>query len=183
MTLHVGTTARGADAENALISTVRETIRDVDARLPVFALETLRDHRDGSLELWLMRAGSQLFATFGVVALVMAVIGIYGVKAYVVARRMREIGIRLALGATSGGVLWLLVREGLTLTAVGLGLGLALSLPLGRVMQSVLFEVSTREPFVFLLAPAILAVPALLASYLPARRAAKVAPMSALRYE
>ena len=183
MTLHVGTTARGADAENALISTVRETIRDVDARLPVFALETLRDHRDGSLELWIMRAGSQLFSTFGVVALLMAVIGIYGVKAYVVARRTREIGIRLALGATSGGVLWLLVREGLTLTAVGLGLGLVLSLPLGRVMQSVLFEVSTREPLVFLLAPAILAVPALLASYLPARRAAKVAPMSALRYE
>ena len=80
MTLHVGTTARGADAENALISTVRETIRDVDARLPVFALETLRDHRDGSLELWIMRAGSQLFSTFGVVALLMAVIGIYGVK-------------------------------------------------------------------------------------------------------
>lgn len=133
MTLHVATTVRGADAETALISAVRETIRDVDAQLPVFVLKTLRDHRDGSLELWAIRAGSQLFSTLGVVALLMAVIGIYDVKACVVARRTREIGIRLALGSTSGGVLWLLLREGLTLPSVGTGPGLALSLPLGRI--------------------------------------------------
>ena len=184
MTIHMRTRAGGGlTADRALVPTVRETIRAYDPNLPIFALTTLTDYRDGSVELWAIRAGSGLFSTFGLASLAMAVIGIYGVKAYVIARRTREIGIRRALGATSGDILWLLFREGLTLTAVGLVIGLALSVPIGQALQSLLAEVSATDPVVFAVAPLVLAAAAAAASYLPARRAASVAPMTALRHE
>jgi ABC-type antimicrobial peptide transport system permease subunit len=105
------------------------------------------------------------------------------VRSYVVSQRTREIGIRMALGAGRGDVLWLVLREGLLLTAVGVGAGLLLSAGAARLLDSLLYEVSTIDPMVFMLAPLVLTGSALLASYLPARRATRVVPMVALRHE
>ena len=130
-----------------------------------------------------MRAAASVFTTFGALALFLAVIGLYGVKAYVVSRRTREIGIRMALGADRGNVLWLVLREGLVLTLAGLGIGLLLSVGTAQLLSSLLYEVSTLDPVVFILATLLLAASTLLASYVPARRATRVVPMVALREE
>ena len=124
-----------------------------------------------------------MFSIFGAVALVLAMIGLYGVRAYTVARRTREIGIRMALGADSRDALRMILREGLMLTGIGVCVGLALSLGVGRVLASQLYKVNTVDGPVFLTAPLLLAVVSLLACYLPARRAARVDPMVALRDE
>jgi ABC-type antimicrobial peptide transport system permease subunit len=116
-------------------------------------------------------------------ALLLAVVGVYGVKSYVVACRTREIGIRMALGATRGDVVWLVLREGMTLTVAGVVLGLGLALATGRVVASMLYQVSPADPLVFALAPLLLAAAAMLAAFVPARRATRVAPASALRGE
>jgi predicted permease len=162
---------------------VRAEIRAVDERLPLLGLKTLRDHLDASFDLWVVRAGATMLAIFGVVALLLAVIGLYGVKAYTVARRTREIGIRMALGATSSDALNLILREGMMVTLVGLGVGMVLAVGLGKLLSGFLYEVHAVEPLVLLTAPVILTAVSLLASYLPARRAARVDPTTALRYE
>ncbi len=113
----------------------------------------------------------------------LAVVGLYAVKAYVVSQRTREIGIRMALGAGKGDVLWLVLREGILLTVAGLGVGLLLSFGTAQLLASLLYEVSTLDPVVFILATLLLAASTLLASYLPARRATRVVPMVALREE
>jgi putative ABC transport system permease protein len=107
----------------------------------------------------------------------------YGVKSFTTAQRTREIGIRMAIGATARSVLFLILREGLFLTAVGLGCGMLLACAAGRLLSSLLYGVSPLDPWVFSLAPVFLTGTALLACYLPARRAAKIDPMEALRYE
>jgi hypothetical protein len=183
MNIHVRMAGNGVGAEAALLATVREQLRAVDARLPILAATTLRGHRDDSLPLWLVRTGARLFSLFGVVALFLAVVGVYGLKAYVVARRTREIGIRMALGATGGNVLRLILREGLALTGVGLVLGSVLALLSGKVVSSMLYQVSATDPVVFVAAPVLLLAAALLAAYVPARKATQVAPVTALRYE
>jgi ABC-type antimicrobial peptide transport system permease subunit len=124
-----------------------------------------------------------LFSVFGGLALGLAVVGIYGVKAYSVARRTREIGIRMALGAQGRTVQWMILREGFVMVAAGLALGLLLAFGTGKIVSSILFEVSPLDPFAFTLAPAVLALAALLATWLPARRATRISPMAALRTE
>ena len=183
MNVHVRLDAPGREAAQAMLHTVREEVRVFDERLPVLALRTLEDFRGDSAGLWVVRAGARVFTTFGALALFLAVIGLYGVKAYVVSRRTREIGIRMALGASRSDVLWLVLREGVVLTLVGLGVGLLLSLGTARLLGSLLFEVSTLDPVVFILSLLLLAASTMLASYLPARRATRVVPMVALRYE
>ena len=120
---------------------------------------------------------------FGAVAAFLAVVGLYAVKAYVVSRRTREIGIRMALGSTDRGVMWLVLREGIGLTAAGLGVGVLIALGIGQVVSSMLCQVSPFDPQVFALSALLLAAAALVACYLPARRATHVAPMRALRTE
>ena len=167
----------------ALLDIVRREIHAFDPGLPVLALRTMRQHLDGSVDLWITRTAATLFSIFAGVALLLAAIGLYGVRSFAVARRTREIGIRMALGATAADTLRLVLREGAELSAIGAGTGLALSFLLGKVLAGLLFEVSPSDPAVFLTAPAILTAVSLAACYLPARRAARIDPMVALRDE
>jgi predicted permease len=183
MHIHLKVAVQGNAAEARLLDTIRREIRSVDSRLPVLALRTLRQHLDTSIELWIVRTGARMFSIFGGVALLLAMVGLYGVRAYTVARRTREIGIRMALGANAGDTLRMILREGLLVTLMGAGIGLLLSAALGRVLASFLYKVSGADPVVFTAAPILLAAISLLACYLPARKAARVDPMVALRYE
>ena len=180
MNLHVRL-AGGVAAESAMLGTIRQELRAADAAVPLLSVKTLRQHRDSSVSLWAVNTGARLFSVFGGVALLLAVVGLYGVKSYLVSRRTREIGIRMALGATTGNVLWLVLREGLVLTLSGIGIGLFLSWGLGRLLSGMLYDVSPLDPIVFSIAPLLLVVSAMAASLLPARRAARVVPLSALR--
>jgi predicted permease len=183
MILHVRQAGGDAAADAAMLQALRREIRAVDDRVPILALRTMVQHRDASLLYWMVKAGAQLFTVFGLVAVFLAIVGLYAVKAYVVARRTREIGIRMALGSTPGNVLWLVLKEGLGLTGAGLVTGVLLSLGVGQVVGSMLYEVSPFDPLVFALAPLLLALAALAACYLPARRATRIAPVVALRTE
>nr|MDQ2660068.1 FtsX-like permease family protein [Verrucomicrobiota bacterium] len=135
------------------------------------------------IQLWIVRAGASLFSVFGFVALGLAVVGVYGVKAYSVARRTREIGIRMALGAQRQAVQWMILREGFVMLASGLAIGLLLAAATGKLLSGILYEVGAFDPVAFTLAPLLLAVAAILATWLPARRATRINPMIALRTE
>jgi len=129
------------------------------------------------------RLGMIMLAAFSVLALLLASIGIYGVLAYFVTQHTNEIGVRLALGATPRNILLMIVKRGMGLTLLGISIGLAASFALTRLMTSLLFEVKAVDPLTFLFVPLLLAVAALLACSIPARRAMKVDPLVALRYE
>jgi predicted permease len=170
-------------SEPRMLESVRREIRGFDAALPVLGLKTMQQHLEGSIDLWIMRTGATLFSIFGGVALLLATVGLYGIRSYTVARRTREIGIRMALGANAVDTLRLVAREGAVLTAVGAAAGLTLSFLLGKALAGMLYGVSGSDPVVFLAAPAVLSAVSLVACYVPARRAARVDPMIALRYE
>ncbi len=170
-------------AERTMLATVARTIREVDPRLPVLRVETWREHLDGGLDVWLYRAGARVFSAFGGIALLLAVIGIYGVKSYLVSRRTREFGIRIAIGAHPRVVLLQVLREGGRITLVGIALGVLLALGAGQVLQGFLYGVKAVEPAVLVAAPLVLLASSLLASYIPALRATKVDPTVALRSE
>lgn len=181
MNLHLRTAVASPEGQAAVLRAVRQEIRAVDDRVPILALSTMGEFRDRSLSSGIVRAGANLFSVFGGLAVFLAVIGIYGVRAYLVSKRTREIGIRIALGATGREILWLAVREGAWLVGIGLGIGLVLSLGVGMALSSALYEVSPFDPWVFSIAPVLLAASALLACYFPARRAARLTPTVALR--
>ncbi|MBI3400946.1 MAG: ABC transporter permease [Acidobacteria bacterium] len=181
MTLHVRTAPGIPDA--AMLATLRRELRSVDARLPILSAKTMADHRYRSLTEWSVRAAAMLFSTFGALALLLATIGVYGLKAYDVARRTREIGIRMALGATSGDVKRLLLREGLRTTIAGVAIGLLLAAGLGKLVSGMLYRVSPFDPIALTVAAMTLACAAMAASYIPARRATSVEPLLALRSE
>jgi len=181
--IHLRLTPQGREGEARSLEAIRKEIRNFDNRLPVLSFKTLHEHVESSAELWIARTGARMFTMFGGVAVLLAMVGLYGVRAYTVSRRTREIGIRMALGANAGDTLRMILREGLIVTALGAGTGLLLSLGVGRLLASLLYQVSGTDPLVFIAAPALLAVISLLACYLPARRAAHVDPMVALRYE
>jgi putative ABC transport system permease protein len=168
---------------DSLLQHVRAELQHVDALLPVLSAKSLRSHLSTSLEIWAMRSGATLFGTFGGSALLLAEVGVYGVMAYSVARRTRELGIRLALGAGRTSVLSLILREGAKLAAIGVLLGLVLAFVLAKAMAGFLFEVQVLDPVIFVGATAFLVFAALLACYVPARRAANVDPMTILRQQ
>ncbi|MBI4625810.1 MAG: FtsX-like permease family protein [Verrucomicrobia bacterium] len=120
---------------------------------------------------------------FGGIALVLAVVGVNGVKAYAVARRTREIGIRMALGAQPGNVLRMILREGAVMLAAEIAIGFALAVATGRIVSGLLYQVGALDPIAFTIAPLVLAAATLLACWLPARRATRVDPLTALRTE
>ncbi len=183
MHIHLRTATTDEESRALLLEAVRKQIRAVDDQLPIISLRTLRGHMAESASLWMVRLGATIFSAFGALALFLAVVGVYGVRAYTVAQRTREIGIRKALGATTSETLWLVVRESIVLTGVGLALGLLLAAAVARVLSSLLYEVSALDPIAFIAAPVILALASLVATYLPARRAASVAPITALQHE
>ncbi len=183
MQIHLKVAARSADAEMRLADTVRREIRAVDQRLPLLTLKTMRSHLAASVELWTVRTGARILGIFGGVAMLLAVIGLYGIKAYTVARRTREIGVRMALGATSEETMRMILLEGFQLTLVGVGIGLLLALGLGKLLSGFLYQGSAADPLVLLLSPLALTATSLIACYIPARRAGRVDPIVALRYE
>lgn len=183
MHIHLRAASTSGEAQDRLLRTVRSEIRAVDEQLPILGLRTLQGHLDQSPSLWMVEVGADVFSAFGLLALFLSVVGVYGVNSWAVARRTREIGIRQALGATTRDALWLVLRDGVILTLIGLSVGLVLAAGVGRLLGSFLYEVSTLDPMAFLAAPVILAAASLLATWLPARRAAGVAPVIALRDE
>jgi predicted permease len=177
MTLYIRTTAD----PNQLMSTVRSTVRDIDPNVPVYSMRTTEVTINESLSTERMIAS--LSAVFGFLATLLAVIGLYGVMAYTVAQRTREVGIRIALGAARGNVVWLVMREVLLLVVIGVIAGVTASLALTRVVQSQLFGLTPHDPLTLGLATAALALVACAAGYIPAFRASRLDPMAALRYE
>jgi predicted permease len=164
-----------------LVSGVRQLVRRIDPELPIFDVAAMSDQLQRSL--WLRRLYSSLIGAFAFVALVMAVGGMYGVFSYVVSGRTRELGVRLALGATGGSVLWLVLRQGLILAALGIGLGLAGTVIAVPLMKRLLLGIHGMDLLICGLLPVVLTAVALLACYVPARRAARIDPMAVLRYE
>jgi len=170
-------------SETATADLLRRTVREVDSALPILSLKTFAQHLESNFELWIVRAGAAMFSVFGALALGLAVVGLYGVKAYSVARRTREIGIRMALGAQRGAVLRMFLREGSVMLVCGLVLGLLLAAGTGKILSGMLYEVGALDPIAFTVAPTVLAAAALVATWLPARRATRISPMAALRTE
>jgi predicted permease len=171
------------DSQAGAADLLRRTVRDVDATIPIISLKTFEQHLDADLELWLVRTGAAMFSIFGGLALVLAVIGLYGIKAYSVARRTREIGIRMALGAEPGAVLRMILREGSIMLSCGVALGLLLAMATGKILSGILYGVGALDPIAFATAPLILAAAVLIATWIPARRATRVNPIVALRTE
>ena len=179
----IRTAQRAPGTDAAFFDTVRRELRTVAPNVPILTSKTFRQHLDTSFELWIVRTGALLFSIFGGLALVLAAVGLYGVKAYGVSRRTREIGIRMALGAAPAAVQSMIMREGVSLIVSGVTLGLLLGLGLGQLLASMLYKVSPVDPVTFLGAPLVLAAIALLACWFPARRATRVNPLTALRTE
>jgi predicted permease len=169
--------------EAATADLLRRTVHDVDPSIPIISLRTFAQHLDSNLDLWLVRAGAALFSIFGGLALGLAVVGLYGVKAYSVARRTREIGIRMALGAQAGAVLRMIMREGSIMLVSGVAIGLLLAVATAKIVSGILYGVGALDPVAFTVAPAVLTVAALIATWLPARRATRVNPAQALHAE
>ena len=165
----------------SLASAVRRTVWEIDKDQPVSNISTMEDVLSESVAR--QRFSMLLLGIFAALALVLAAVGIYGVMSYSVAQRTHEIGIRMALGAQKSDVLKLAVGHGLKLVLIGVAIGLVAAFVLTRVMASLLFGVSATDPVTFITISLVLISVALLASYIPARRATRVDPMIALRYE
>ena len=172
---------RTSGRPEALISAVRSQVQSLDTNLALTNVQTIEELM--SQGLWAPRMGAGLLAVFGGLALVLAVIGVYGVLSYSVNQQTREIGIRMAMGAQTGRVLSLVVGQGMRLAVAGLFLGLIVAFAAMRLLSSLLFGVSAHDPLTFVGVALILALAAVLACYIPARRATKVDPIIALRYE
>jgi len=172
-----------SESETAMVQRIPEVIRKVNPRLPVISVMTLTDSHRNNIFVWLAGLGARLSFAFGAMALFLASLGIYAVKGYMVASRTPEIGIRKALGATHRDIMGMVFREGLVVTIIGLMVGLLLGLGAARVVTGMLYGVNTIDPVSIAVTIALLGIASLLAGYFPARRAAKVDPMEALRYE
>jgi putative ABC transport system permease protein len=177
MVLHVKITGDPA----SLSAGMQREVRTLDPNLPIYNVRTLSAQLDQVLAS--QRVAAALISSLGLLALLLAGIGLYGVMAYAVAQRTREIGIRMALGAQSVDVQKLIVRQGMTLALMGVALGLLTSLAFTRVLNSLLFGVSATDPLTFAVIPVLMAGVALLACWIPVRRAAKLNPLVVLRCE
>ena len=175
--LHVRTSSE----PRGMVSALRGEIQQIDPSLSVLNVQTLSERVRNSLGN--ERTQATLYSSAGGLALLLAAVGLYGVMSYSVAQRTREIGIRMALGAGRGNVMGLVLKQGVTLVSIGAVLGLGVAFGVTRLLASLLFGVSALDPLTFIATSAVLLVVALLASYVPARRATKVDPIIALRFE
>jgi putative ABC transport system permease protein len=174
----MGLVIRTAGDPAAFAPTLRREVQALDKDQPVYNVRTMDDEVMNSLGT--RRVSMQLFAVFAGAALLLAALGIYGVMAYSVTQRTQEIGIRMALGAQKSDVLGLVIRQGMTLTVIGVVVGLAGAFALTRLIANLLFGVAATDPFTFFAIPLLLLFVALVACYLPARRAARLDPIKAL---
>jgi predicted permease len=172
---------RAQGPADALVDAVQREVRAVAPGLPAFKARTFEQHIAGSFASWALRVSTSLFVVLGLFASLIAVIGIYGSMSYAVARRTREFGIRLAIGATPARVRRLVIGEGLALAGVGVALGLLFGVGVGQVMDSIFVEVGAFDPATFILAPLLLLGASVGAAWLPARRATAVDPVTSLR--
>jgi putative ABC transport system permease protein len=172
---------RAAGEPASLAAAVRQQVWAIDKELPVGKVSTLREFVSGTLAP--RRFNTWLLGGFAALALLLGALGIYSVLAFSVTQRTQEIGVRLALGAQPRDVLALVIRQGMTLALLGVAVGVVAALALTRLLKTLLYGVSANDPLTFALLALLLAGVALLACYLPARRAAKVDPLIALRYE
>ena len=180
---HVRLGSQDRQSVAGMISTTRSMLRNIDPDLPIIQMSPYVDLLDRCVGLWIVKLGATLFGAFGLIELLLAVVGVYGVKAYAVACRTREIGIRMALGAHRKDVFALIMRQGALQTALAVFVGLLLSLAAGRVLAQILYQVSPSDPFALITSSVMLTMAALLACFLPARRATHVNPITALRTE
>jgi predicted permease len=172
---------RTTDSSSAAFGAIRNQVRRLDASMPVYAMKTL----EGQLDERLMtdRLIASLAAGFGLLATLLASIGLYGVMAFVVARRRKELGIRLALGAEPGGIIWLVMKEVLLLLVIGLAVGIPSALALGSFVASQLYGIQARDPFTATATLVLLTLVSAVAGLIPAHRASRIDPILALRYE
>jgi predicted permease len=172
---------RTQGAPSAVISELRDTVRQADPALPLMDLKTQTEETSQALSQ--ERLFARLTSVFGLVALVLAMIGLYGTMAYAVTRKTHEIGIRMALGANPASVLAMVIRQGITLALTGVAIGIVAALGVTRLVSSMIFGVTPYDPLTFLVVAAVLVAVAFFACFIPARRAMRVDPMVALRYE
>ncbi len=181
--IHVSLASDSSERLLAFLPTFRKAIMSADPNAPLLQLIPFQSHIEKDVGYWLVHVGAAMFGTFGLVALLLASVGVYGVKSYAVARRTREIGIRMALGARTQDVFNLIMKQGILQTVVAVGVGLILSLLAGTALAKLLYQVSPTDPVVLLAATTALTAAALLACWLPARKATRVNPNTALRTE
>jgi len=174
---------RTSNAPEALIAPAQKVIKGLDPGLPIFSLITMNDSLAGANGFMIFRLGAALASCIGALGLIMAAVGVYGVVAFAARQRTREIGIRVALGATRGQVLKLVLRQGVWVVIAGAALGLMATIGISRGIANLLVGVSATDPITFIAATLFLVAVASYACYVPARRAMKVDPMVALRYE
>jgi putative ABC transport system permease protein len=177
----MGIIVRTDPPPTSVLPTVRQKVHDLDPGLPMSSVRTMDEWVSNNAAQ--PRLNAILLAVFAGVAMLIAAIGIYGVLAYSVNQRTREIGLRMALGAPRGRVLRLIIREGMVVGAIGIGAGLVGALALSRVLASLVFDVPVRDPLTYLVVAIALAIVALAACVIPARKASRVDPMVALRYD
>ncbi|HWO03080.1 MAG TPA: FtsX-like permease family protein [Blastocatellia bacterium] len=165
------------------LASLRQVVRELDPDLPLYDVKTMKSHLRDGLALLFVRLGARLATAFGLLGLVLALVGVYGVVSYSASQRTHEIGIRMALGANTTDVVKLVAGQGLALTLSGIAIGLGAAVMVTRIMTSLLYGVSATDPLTFGVIALLLAGVALAASLIPARRALKVDPIVALRYE
>ncbi|TFG37752.1 MAG: FtsX-like permease family protein [Candidatus Aminicenantes bacterium] len=165
----------------AAVPLLREAVAEADPNLPLAGVQTMQSRVSASVAQ--PRFYALLLALFALLALALSGIGIYGILAYTVTQRSREIGVRRALGAERNDILGMVLKQGLLLTVIGVAIGWVGAYAATRLLKSLLFGVEPRDPLTFAIIPLILGLVALVACYLPARRATRVDPMIALRYE
>jgi len=172
---------RGSQDPKPLAAAVRSEVQVLDPNLPVSNIKTIGEMINERISA--KRLMTYILAVFGLIALLLASVGIYGVMSYAVTQRTREIGVRMALGAQAVDVLKLVIKNGMTMALIGVAIGLAGAYALTRLLANLLFKVAPTDLLTFALVTGALIVVALFACYVPARRATKVDPLVALRYE